>query len=328
MEMNFNISHNRATINGQSIHYVEAGEGYPIIFLHGFPESWYSWRYQLEFLSERGFRVIALDQRGYGGSSAPKDIDAYNILHLVGDVIALMDLRSLEKAVVVGHDWGAPVAWSTALFRPDRIAGVVGLSVPYRPRGSFQPTVRMRELSGEDFYQLYFQLEGRAEADFEGDLSTSIFSMFYGNSADSFAVNGPWKMHSPADRGFFAEAPPLPKEPPKWLSEKDLAIYVEAFRGNGFRGPLNWYRNLDRNWELTEPWSRARITLPSMYLAGKVDPVVHFPGADAMIAKMDGVLPGLFRAKLIDDCGHWTQQEAPEIVNQSLLDFMNHIMAL
>jgi len=176
------MEHRFVETNGIRMHIAEAGSGPLVVLLHGFPESWYSWRHQLTALSEAGFHVVAPDQRGYGQTDRPEAIEAYTMLHLVGDVIGLLDVLGEPQATLIGHDWGAPVAWHTALFRPDRVRAVGGLSVPFRPRGGRPPLTMLRELRGENFYQIYFQQPGLAEADLERDIRTTMRTTLYGAS--------------------------------------------------------------------------------------------------------------------------------------------------
>src|SRR5215207_5150996 len=176
------VTHRTIQTNGISMHIAEAGAGPLVLLLHGFPESWYSWRHQIAALAAAGFHAVAPDQRGYGQTDKPEPIEQYTQLHRVGDVIGLLDALGEEQAVVVGHDWGAPVAWNTALLRPDRVRGVVGLSVPFRPRGTSAPLTVLRRLLGEGFYQAYFQAPGVADAELARDVRDSLRRVLYGLS--------------------------------------------------------------------------------------------------------------------------------------------------
>ena len=305
------VSHRFVDVAGLRMHIAEQGEGPLVLLLHGWPESWYSWRHQLAALAAAGYHAVAPDQRGYGQTDRPDDIEAYDIHHLVGDAVGLIHALGEESAVVVGHDWGAPVAWHTALFRPDVVRGVVGLSVPYRPRGSRPPLEVLREQAGEGFYQIYFQEPGKAEAEFESDVDTTIRMVLYGGANPIV----------PADGGFLRSAD-VPTALPGWLTEDDVAFYVGEFTRSGFTGGLNWYRNIDRNWELTSPWKGAPVLPPALYVAGEQDLVVSFPGAKEMIANLRDVVPNLRDAALLPGCGHWTQQERADEVNERLLGFL------
>lgn len=313
-----NLQHRFVDTNGIRMHIVEAGSGPLVLLLHGFPESWYSWRHQLNALSAAGFRVVAPDQRGYGQTDRPDAIDAYSIFHLVGDVIGLLDALEAPQAVVVGHDWGAPVAWHTALFRPDRVRGVGSLSVPHRPRGSRPPLAVMRELRGEAFYQIYFQKPGVAEADLQRDVRTTLRATLYGASGDSPTV--PDLIVRPG-QGFIPTGN-LPAQLPDWLTGADVDFYTAEFERTGFTGGLNWYRNIDRNWELTAPWTGAQIGVPAVFAVGDRDPVFHFPGGGpGMVDRLRDSVPKLKRGVVLEGCGHWTQQERVAEVNNLLIDF-------
>jgi len=312
------IQHRFVETNGIRMHVAEAGAGPLVVLLHGFPESWYSWRHQLTALAEAGYHAVAPDQRGYGQTDRPQAIEAYSMLHLVGDVIGLLDALGEQHMFVVGHDWGAPVAWNTALFRPDRVSGVVGLSVPYRPRGPRPPLALYKAALGENFYQLYFQKPGRAEASLERDVRRSVRTALYAVSGDNPKI--PTMMVDP-ERGFLGETE-VPSQLPKWLSESDVDYYTGEFERTGFSGGLNWYRNIDRNWELTAPWSGARVQVPALYVVGDRDVVYHFPGGGPdMVKNLSQFVPGLKQAVVLEGCGHWTQQERPGEVNRLLLNF-------
>jgi pimeloyl-ACP methyl ester carboxylesterase len=312
------LQHRSVDTNGIRMHVVEAGAGPLVVLLHGFPESWYSWRHQLHALAEAGFHAVAPDQRGYGQTDRPAAIDAYSIFHLVGDVIGLLDALGEERAVVVGHDWGAPVAWHTALFRPDRVRGVVGLSVPFRPRGQRAPLGVLRAALGDGFYQIYFQEPGVAEADLERDVRSTVRRVLYGASGDSPSV--PDMMVKPGQA--FLGAGVVPDRLPDWIDPADVDFYTGEFERTGFAGGLNWYRNIDRNWELTAAWQGATVTPPAAYMVGDRDIVYHFPGGKELIANLNRFVPHLNHNVLLNGCGHWIQQERAAAVNQVLIDFL------
>jgi pimeloyl-ACP methyl ester carboxylesterase len=312
------LQHRFVTSNGIRMHIVEAGVGPLVVLLHGFPESWFSWRHQLHALAEAGFHAVAPDQRGYGQTDRPPAIEAYSICHLVGDVIGLLDALGEERAVVVGHDWGAPVAWQTAVFRPDRLRGVVGLSVPFRPRGQRAPLSVLRAALGDGFYQLYFQAPGVAEADLERDVRGTIRRMLYGASGDSPSIPD---MMVPPGQAFLGSAV-VPDRLPDWIDPAAIDFYTGEFERTGFAGGLNWYRNIDQNWELTAAWQGAVLRLPAAYVVGDRDIVYHFPGAPELIANLNRFVPNLTHNVLLEGCGHWTQQERPAEVNQVLIDFL------
>ncbi|HEY2592373.1 MAG TPA: alpha/beta hydrolase [Chloroflexota bacterium] len=318
------VAHRFVETNGIRMHIAEAGSGPLVVLLHGFPESWYSWRHQLAALSEAGFHVVAPDQRGYGQTDRPEAVEDYTMFHLVGDVIGLLDALGGQQAVVVGHDWGAPVAWHTALWRADRVRGVAGLSVPYRPRGNRPPLTVLRELRGEGFYQIYFQQPGVAEADLQRDVRATIRMTLYGASGQSPIV--PDMIIRPGQRflniGQSGAAVPLPD----WVEDKDVDFYTAEFERTGFTGGLNWYRNIDRNWELTAPWVGAQITPPALFVVGDRDVVYHFPGGGpAMLDSLRAAVPNLKQGVVLEGCGHWTQQERSADVNRLLLDFLRSL---
>jgi pimeloyl-ACP methyl ester carboxylesterase len=324
-------THRTIAANGIKLHVAEQGTGPLVVLCHGFPESWYSWRHQLTALAEAGYRAVAPDMRGYGESERPETIDQYTLLHLVGDMVGLVDALGEETAVIVGHDWGAPVAWHAALLRPDRFRAVAGLSVPFRARTPVRPTTVMPQDDRALFYQLYFQTPGVAEAELDRDPRLSIRRLMYGASGDVAADAGGAWLSRPVvgmvDRrtGLLA-ALPEPAVLPAWLSEGDLDAYAAAFARDGdrggFRGGLNWYRNIDRNWELLAPFAGARVTVPALYVAGERDLVVRFPGADKMLAALPTLVPDLRRHVTLPGCGHWTQQERPAEVNAALIAFL------
>jgi pimeloyl-ACP methyl ester carboxylesterase len=323
------IAHRTIEANGLKIHYAEAGEGPLVLLCHGWPESWYSWRHQLQALAEAGYHAVASDMRGYGETDKPDEIERYTIFHLTGDMVALAAALSHDKAVIVGHDWGAPVAWHAALFRPDRFRGVVGLSVPFRPRGSTRPTSAMPETETSVFYQLYFQIPGVAEAELERDPRGSIRKILYSASGDAPRRSEVWTDDRapgmiPRSGGFLARTKD-PERLPAWLNEADIDFYASEFARTGFRGGLNWYRNIDRNWELTAPFAGMRVTIPALYVAGDRDLVVHFKGADQLIRNLAQFVPGLRRTIMLEGCGHWTQQERASEVNAAMIGFLKDL---
>jgi pimeloyl-ACP methyl ester carboxylesterase len=309
--------------NGVRLNIAEQGEGPLVLLCHGFPESWYSWRHQLGALAAAGFRAVAPDMRGYGRSDRPEAIDQYTILHLIGDMVGLLDVLEVRDAVIVGHDWGATVAWQAALLRPDRFRAVVGLSVPFRPRSKAAPTSLMPRTADARFYQLYFQEPGLAEAELGRDPRASLRNMLFGGSGDA-PPGGAGVGMVPHGSGFLRGSP-APATLPSWLSERDVDFYAGEFERSGFRGALNWYRNIDRNWELTSPFAGARVTIPALYIAGDRDMVVAFPGMGQLLANFKRFVPSLQGQLMLPGCGHWTQQERPGEVNAALVDFLRSL---
>ncbi|HYK32249.1 MAG TPA: alpha/beta hydrolase [Streptosporangiaceae bacterium] len=308
--------------SGFDMHIAEAGAGTGplVVLLHGFPECWYSWRHQLTALAQAGYHVVAPDQRGYGRTGAPPNpaVESYSMLHLVGDVIGLIDALGADRVVVAGHDWGAPVAWNTALLRPDRVSGVIGLSVPYLPRGSEPPISVLKAVYTDGFYICYFQQPGVADAELSADPRATFRRLLVAASGDGFGGGVPVV---PAGGGFL-DMCPEPVGLPSWLTEADLDVFVAEYANSGFTGPLNWYRAMDLSWELMAAWRHATISTPAIYLAGEQDSVVSFTGGEAMVASMRDVVPGLRKARLLPGCGHWTQQERPDEVSQAMIEFI------
>ncbi|MFA1545739.1 alpha/beta fold hydrolase [Actinomadura chokoriensis] len=302
--------------SGLRMHVAEAGEGPLVLLLHGFPECWYSWRHQLIALAEAGFHAVAPDQRGYARTGGPAEVDQYTILHLAGDAVGLIDVLGADRAVVVGHDWGAPVAWAVAQMRSDKVRGVIGMSVPHRPRSSRPPVESMRRLFGDGFYMVRFQEPDAPEAELDRDRAATFRRTFYGVSGD-----GPSSTMVAPENGGFLDTLPEPEKLPGWLTDADIATYVAEYAESGFTGPINWYRNLDRNWELTAAWHRAPIGPPALYLAGDRDVVAV--GARAAIDSMADFVPNLRDTVWLSGCGHWTQQERPAEVNEAMLAFLH-----
>lgn len=303
------------------MHVAESGpeDGPVVVLCHGFPESWYSWRHQLGPLADAGYLAVAPDMRGYGGTDAPEDPRVYSTLHHVGDLVGLLDDLGADRAVVVGHDWGAPVAWLAAQVRPDRFRAVAALSVPFSRRGVLPPVAGLQAALGDAwFYFTYFQEPGVAEAELDGDVEAFLRGFLYTISADApgEALRGMLGGEGDGILGRLQQ----PDDLPAWLGAEDLAHYVETFERTGFRGGLQWYRCADLGWELTRAWADARVHQPALFVAGARDPVLAMnPGAVDALADH---VPGLTRSVLLDDCGHWTQQEQPAAVNDALLSFL------
>lgn len=325
-----NLKHHIVESNGIRIHVAEQGEGPLVLLCHGFPETWYSWRHQLPALAEAGFRAVAPDMRGYGETESPVAVDQYTLLHLVGDMVGLLDALGVEKAVIVGHDWGAPVAWHAALLRPDRFRGVIGLSVPFLPLGQVYPSEQLPETADAVFYQAYFQTPGVAEAEMERDIRLSVRSTLYTLSGDfpvPQAVPGtdtPRAGMIPKQSGLHATRID-PTSLPPWISEEEANVYVEQFSKSGYRGGLSWYRNIARNRELLSAFSGMKINVPALYASGDRDLVLAFQGMDKVIAELPQNVPLLQETVLFSGCGHWVQQERPQEVNAAILGFLKAI---
>jgi pimeloyl-ACP methyl ester carboxylesterase len=317
------IAHRTVETNGIRMHVAEQGSGPLVILCHGFPESWYSWRHQLQALAEAGFHAVAPDMRGYGQTDAPKDIESYTLLHLVGDMVGLVDALGAESAVIAGHDWGAPVAWATALLRPDRFRAVIGLSVPFRPRGPVKPSTVMPQTDDAIFYQLYFQTPGVAEAELQRDVRATMRRLAYTGSGDAPPRQSGLGMVTRG--GGLLDHTVDPASLPSWLTAADIEFYAAEFSRTGFRGGLNWYRNIDRNWELLAPYAGALVTVPALYVAGDRDLVVKFRGMDQLIPNLAKFVPKLRKTLMLPGCGHWTQQERPREVNAAMVEFLKSL---
>lgn len=308
--------------NGVQLRVIEAGErGAPVVILaHGFPELAYSWRHQIGVLADAGYHVLAPDQRGYGGSSRPEQIEAYNIHELTADLVGLLDDVGAERAAWVGHDWGAVVVWNAPLLHAGRVAAVAALSVPVLPRARVPPTQAFRDRFGENFfYMLYFQEPGIADSELNGDPARTMRRMIGGLQTPD-DPSAAMRMLAPGPEGFIDRLPE-PDRLPTWISQEELDHYISEFTRTGFTGGLNWYRNFDRNWETTAELADATISVPSLFLAGTADPVLSFTRAD----RVTEVISGPYRQVMIDGAGHWLQQERPDEVNAALLEFLNGV---
>lgn len=309
------------TAPGVALELFEAGAGPPVILLHGFPELAYSWRHQVAPLAAAGFRVIVPNQRGYGASAAPPVIEDYDIEALAGDVAAIIR-RAGAPAVVIGHDWGAPVAWHTALRYPELVRAVGSLSVPHAARAPRPPLDLMREAAGPDHihYIDYFQQPGLAEAEFEADVRAGLAGFTWSISGDAPRE----ERFRPIPRGGrFIDSFAPPAVLPAWLTETDLQVYVDAFTASGFRGGLNWYRNVNRNWERSADLAGAVVRQPALFVTGSRDPARNPPAID----RLREVVADLRVFAILDGCGHWTQQERPAEVTALLLEFLRSLDA-
>ena len=288
----------RLRANGVELHVAELGSGPPVVLCHGFPELWYSWRHQLPALAAAGYRALAPDLRGYGQSSIPLDVEAYDLPTVCNDMLGLLDDLDEERAVFAGHDWGASVVWQIALAHPDRVAAVVGISVPFAPRAPAPPVSLLREALGEDFYIVWFQQPGVADAALARDPRRTL------------ATTRQWTAQ-------WAEDHEQPARP-GWLTDEDLGLYVREFERTGFSGGLNYYRNIDRTWQLTADLAQRRIEQPALFITGSRDPVRRFMPAEIM----NGWVTDLRESVVVEGAGHWVQQERPREVNEALLGFL------
>jgi len=307
------------TTSGVALRVHEAGErGAPLVLLaHGFPQLGFSWRHQITALADAGYHVLAPDQRGYGGSSKPDAIEAYDVAALSADAVGLLDDVGAERAVIIGHDFGAVVAYGAPLLHPNRFAGVVGVSVPPTPRPRVPTTQAYRRLFGDNFfYVLYFQEPGPADAELNRDPATTLRKLLGGTGsvADATAAQ---RMLAPGPAGFLDRIDD-PGAPPPWLDTDEFDYYVREFTEGGFTGPLNWYRCFDRNWELTATTPAATIGVPTLFIGGSADPTLAYTPRD----RVGEVVSGDYTEVMIDGAGHWLPEERPAEVNAALLGFL------
>jgi len=290
--MNEKWQHRFVETNRIRMHYVEQGQGFPVLLLHGFPELWYSWRYQIPALASAGFRAIAPDLRGYGETDKPEGVESYDIHHLVGDLVGLLDGLGLERAVIVGHNWGGIITWQMALMVPQRVERVISLNTPFLERGTASPTEVFKQVPDGRFnYILYFQQPGRAEADIEPNIEAWLEA-----TMRQLATNQ------------------------SFITEQTLKVYGDAFRKGGLTGPINYYRNFDRNWETTADLEGSKITMPALMVCAENDPITTPQMAEGMESHVSNLT-----TRLINNCGHWTQQEQPDEVNRLIIEFLGDL---
>ncbi|XAR48689.1 Soluble epoxide hydrolase [Bertholletia excelsa] len=312
------IQHTTVKVNGINMHVAEIGRGPVVLFLHGFPELWYSWRHQIHFMASRGYRAIAPDLRGYGDTSgAPAEAGAYTSLHIVGDLVALLDaILPDHKVFVVGHDWGAVMAWALCLYRPDKVKALVNMSVVFTPRNpKRKPLEGLRAAYGNDYYVCRMQEPGDIEAEFAEIGTKRVIQKFL-----TYRTPGP--LFLPKGKGF-GDPPDAEVVLPSWLSEQDVDYYANQFEKKGFVGALNYYRALDLNWELTAPWTGAQIKVPVKFIVGDQDLTYNAPGAKDYIhnggLKKD--VPFLQDVVVLEGVAHFVHEEKADEVNRHILDF-------
>jgi pimeloyl-ACP methyl ester carboxylesterase len=312
--------------NGIRLRFALAGQGPLVILIHGFPECWYSWRHQIPALAKAGYQVAAPDLRGYGGSDKPFEIESYSIESMCADIDGLIAALGAERAVVVGHDWGATIAYYTAMFHPERVNAVAGLAVPFLGRGPM-PTVQLFRKIYKDnfFYQLYFQEPGVAEAELEADVRTSLRKFYYWSSGERLKSNA--SIENPTEPGLLVRL--IDPDPfPGWLTEGDLDYFTAQFCDGGFRGPLNRYRNSERDFEQMAAFDSKLLAPPVTFLAGSLEPVLRLiPGVD-MGELMRKQCVDLRNVRMMEDAGHWLLQERPTEVNAALLEFLQGLPGL
>ena len=307
--------------NGLKHHYLTAGEGPTVLLCHGFPELSWSWRHQIPALAKAGFRAIAPDMRGYGDTKGPADPETYTNLHAIGDMVALLDALGIDQAVIVGHDWGSPIAWGAATLRPDRFRAVASLSVMHNPRMPMPPPDFAKANGMEDLYWLYFQPPGQAEADMERDTRETFLRLMYGVSGEAAKRGDSWNLRVDPKVGLVA-ALKRPDKLPSFLTEEDLARYAGTYARTGFTTSLNWYRCMARSWQHSAAWADVKISVPAFFIGGKDDPTLT--QLQNGIAVMKSVVPNL-RDAIMVDAGHWVQQEDPNAVSNGLINFVKSL---
>ncbi|KAF8038262.1 hypothetical protein BT93_B0958 [Corymbia citriodora subsp. variegata] len=319
-----NIKHRTVKVNGVNLHVAECGEGPLILLIHGFPELWYTWRHQILGLAALGFRAVAPDLRGYGDSDAPAATDAYTALHVVGDLVGLLDAVAAEgegedkAAFVVGHDWGALLAWYLCMLRPDRVKALVNLSVPWMPRNpDSKPLDGYRAAYGNDYYICRFQEPGEIEAQFAEMGTRRVLEgiLTYRIPGPLFIVKGKGFGHQVDD----------PVVLPSWLTREDVDYYVDKFEKKGFTGGINYYRNFNRNWELMAPWDGTQVKVPAKFIVGELDLVYNMPGIKDFIHKggLKKTVPLLEEVVVMEGVAHFINQERPHDITQHIYDFFS-----
>jgi len=311
------------TSNGISMRVAEAGSGPAVLFIHGWPESWYSWRHQLEGLAAQGYRVIAPDMRGYGETDSPAEASQYSVDILAKDVVGVLDALNIDKATLVGHDWGAMVVWNTAVFHPQRFNGVIGMSVPYVPRADRPPLEIWKEQMGENFFYITYHNEpgGVAEAEYDSDPRAMITALY---ASPDTPREDPVITDPKRSAGGFIGRLGTPKEIPSWITQQELDYYISEFTRSGFRGGVNYYRNFDTNWHLTADVDPV-LQIPSAFISGRADMVIGGADETGLKAMMGPLMSDLREITLIDNIGHWVQQEAPTETNAAIVRFIESL---
>jgi pimeloyl-ACP methyl ester carboxylesterase len=310
--------------NGLNMRIAEMGEGPLILLAHGWPESWYSWRHQITALAGAGYHVVAPDMRGYGETDKPADVDEYDIVHLAGDMVGVLDALGEETAIMVGHDWGSVVAWNTVLLHPDRFSAVIAMSVPYSGRSPEPPMANMQASFGDNFFYMLYHNEagGVAEAEYDSNPRGFLSRLYISpNSPTEAPVNTDPLRAS----GGWIDRLGAPIGMPDWLKQQDLDYIVSQFESAGFRGGVNYYRNLERNWEITESLQGVKVSVPALFIAGEQDGVIGGASKEQLTGSLNQVVDDLRDVVLIPGVGHWVQQEAPGETSAAILEFLNNL---
>ncbi|MCL7041462.1 hypothetical protein MKW94_007923 [Papaver nudicaule] len=312
------ISHRMVDVNGIKMHIAEKGEGPVVLLVHGFPSLWYSWRHQILSLAASGYRAIAPDLRGYGDTDAPSSSELYTCLHIVGDLVALIDTLGQDKVFVVGHDWGAIISWYLCLFRQDKVKALVNLSVAFTPRKlTMKPLDALKAVYGEEYYIIRFQEPGEMEAEFARVGTETVLRNF-------LTRHSPAPLMIPKDEGLPTNLPVTLL--PSWLSEEDIGYYTAKFEQSGFTGGFNYYRNFNVNWELTAPWTGAQVKVPVKFLVGDQDLAYHIPGVKEYVqnGSMKKDVPFLQDVVVLEGVGHFIMEEKADKINSHIIDFLKN----
>jgi pimeloyl-ACP methyl ester carboxylesterase len=313
-------------LSGVRLRAAVEGQGPLVVMVHGFPESWYSWRYQIPVIAQAGFTACAIDVRGYGGSDKPEAVTDYDMEHMIDDVLGVVETLSPDRrAILIGHDWGAPIVWNTALARPDRVRAVCGLSVPYAgvPLKPFTEVFdELYTKKNRFFYQAYFQAADVAEEEAQRDVRDYLRKFYYALCGD--APDGTWPRNKTADATLL-QGLVDPDPFPAWLGDDDLEYYVDEFEKSGFRGPINRYRNHVRDFAYLQQFKGRKIEQPALFIGGSRDLVLTSAGRVDFLARMRAEIPDLRGADILEGCGHWTQQERPDDVNERVLAWLQSL---
>ena len=294
-----------------------------ILFLHGFPDSWYSWRHQLTAMAEAGYYAVAPDMLGCGETDAPTEIARYSQDEMAKDIVGLITALGHEQAIIVGHDLGASLTWQICLLYPEKVKAVIALSIPYGGRALAQPIPHMKKVFGDKFfYILYFQEQGVAEKEFDANIRETLLRIYFSlSAAGSERATQFVASDNPKTAEKYFDTTILPEKVPDWLSETDLAYYVSRYEKEGFRGIINWYRCLDIYWERTPHLAGKKITQPTYFIAGKNDPITHM--VRKAIKRLPTIVEDLRGVEFFDNCGHWISCEQTELLNEKLLEFVD-----
>ena len=325
-----NIDFEIVETNSINIRIASVGEGPLVIFCHGWPESWYSYRHQLPAVAAEGYKAVSFDVRGYGESDKPHPIEEYTMLNMVADVVGIVKALGYEEAITIGHDWGGPIALNTAALHPEMITATGTMSVPYMSRGPMPTLDLWKEIyKNRFFYQLYFQKEGVAEAEFESDLQRAL-KMTYTNSDGRGMANSLEKSQNglkpqKGPDATFLEGMEEFDTLPDWLTQEDIDYFVSQFEISGLRGPLNRYRAQNIDWEELENLPKT-ISQPAFFITGTLDPVNFFvPSEQSLMDRIGSNYDNLILAEELEGIGHWTQQEAPQKVNELIVSFLKKL---